>query len=110
VKRSHVLALATIVVLVLAAGLGQAASAAVSKRASSAAGITPAHGKIGNARPVPGAAARIRALGLDDGEGELGSDDGGAGLASGHAAHGTIGSAAPSVGAAARIAALGLDD
>jgi hypothetical protein len=96
--------------LVLAAGFGQAASAAVSKPARSAAGITPAQGKIGNARPAPGAAARIRALGLDDGEGELGSDDGGRGLAGGHAAHGTIGTAVPSVGAAARIAALGLDD
>jgi hypothetical protein len=109
VKRSHALVLATIVVLVLAAGLGRAASAAVSKNRSYAAGISPAHGKIGNARPAPGAAARIRALGLDDDGGELGSDDGGA-LPGSRAAYGTIGSAAPTAGAAARIAALGLDD
>jgi hypothetical protein len=110
VKRSHALVLATTLAVAVAAGFGQTASAAVSKHASSEVGITPAHGKIGNARPVPGAAARIRALGLDDGEGELGSDDGGGGLAGGRAAHGTIGSAAPTVGAAARIASLGLDD
>jgi hypothetical protein len=109
-KRSYTLVLATTLALALAAGFGQAASAAGSKRASSAAGISPVHGKIGTALPTPGAAARIRALGLDDGEGEVGSDDGGGGLAGGHAAHGTIGSAAPTVGAAARIAALGLDD
>jgi hypothetical protein len=110
VKRSQALVLATTVALGLAA-LGQTASAAVSKHPSAPPGITVANGKIGAALPSPGAAARIRTLGLDDGEGGLGSDDGGGLLtAGGHAAHGTIGSAAPSATAAARIAALGLDD
>jgi hypothetical protein len=59
--------------------------------------------------PSAGAAARIRALGLDD-DGGLGSDDGGGPAIGGHAARGTIGSALPKTGAAARIAALGFDD
>jgi hypothetical protein len=60
--------------------------------------------------PTPGAAARIRALGLDDGEGGVGSDDGGGLTVGGHASRGTIGNTAPTAGAAGRIAALGLDD
>lgn len=100
-NRSRALVLATI--LVLAAAVGQSASAAAKSAV--------ARGKIGSALPTKGAAARIRAIGLDDsGAGELGSDDGGGLGAVGHAAHGTIGSAAPAANAAARIAALGLDD
>jgi hypothetical protein len=109
-KRSHALVLAASLVLVPAAGLGKAASAAVSKQGRSPATTTLAAGRIGATLPSPGAAARIRAVGLDD-DGGLGSDDGGGGLASGRrAAHGSIGSALPSTGAAARIRALGLDD
>ena len=107
-KRSHAPVLATTLALAVAAGLGQAASAAVSQRASSAQVL--ARGKIGSALPSKGAAARIRALGLDDDGGEVGSDDGGGLAARGHAAHGTIGRAAPTANAAARISALGLDD
>jgi len=107
VNRSHALVLAT--TLVLGAGLGQAASAAASKHAGSPSRSTLARGKIGTALPSAGAAARIKALGLDD-DGGFGSDDGGGLNAGGHAARGTIGSAAPSLGAAARIAALGADD
>jgi hypothetical protein len=118
VKRSHVLVLATAVGLALAAGVGQAATAATTKRPSSPSRSALARGKIGGALPSAGAAARIRALGLDDGGGlglddgaGLGSDDGGGGLTGGgHPAHGTIGSAPPTAGAAARIRALGLDD
>jgi hypothetical protein len=109
VKRSHSVVLATTLALCLAAFLGQAASAAAPRRTSALPGTTLAQGKIGGALPAPGAAARIRALGLDDGEG--GSDDGGGGLTvGGHASHGTIGNTTPTAGAAARIAALGLDD
>jgi hypothetical protein len=117
-KRSHALVLATTLALALAAALGQTASAAVSRQSVSPGRSTLARGKIGTALPSAGAAARIRALGLDDSGGGLGSDDGG-GLGSddggvltagGHAAHGTIGSAGPSPHAAGRIAALGLDD
>lgn len=108
--KSHALVLATTLGLALAAGLGQAATAAKSRQASSPTRNTLARGKIGTAKPSAGAAARIRALGLDD-DGGLGSDDDGGGrTAGGHAAHGTIGSAGPSANAAARIAALGLDD
>ena len=107
-KRSHALVLATTLALAVAAGIGQAASAAVSRHARSAHGL--ARGKIGAAPPSAGAAARIRALGLDDSGGELGSDDGTGLAALGHAAHGTIGRAAPTANAAARISALGLDD
>jgi hypothetical protein len=107
-KRSHALRAITLA-LAVAAGIGQAASAGLSEHANSAYALS--RGKIGTALPGAGAAARIRALGLDDGGGELGSDDGGGGLAAGgHPAHGTIGSAAPRANAAARIAALGLDD
>jgi hypothetical protein len=110
-RRSRALVLATTLALGLAASVGQAASAAAPKRASTAPRSALARGKIGGALPSPGAAARVRALGLDDGEGGLGSDDGGATMtAGGHAAHGMIGSSAPSANAAARIAALGLDD
>lgn len=109
-KRARALILATTLGLALAAGLGQTATAADSKRASSPARSTLAGGKIGTAKPSAGAAARIRALGLDD-DGGLGSDDDGGGpTAGGQAAHGTIGSAGPRPNAAARIAALGLDD
>jgi hypothetical protein len=87
------------------------------KRASATPGSTLARGKIGSAAPNAGAAARIRALGLDDGgglgsddAGGLGADDGGGLTSGGRAAHGTIGNALPRTGAAARIAALGLDD
>ena len=110
-KRSHAFVLATTVALVLAAGFGHAASAAASKQRSSPTGSTVASGKIGTALPRAGAAARIRALGLDDGGGgglEAG-DDGGR-TAGGQAARGTIGSAPPRTGAAGRIVALGLDD
>jgi hypothetical protein len=103
-KRFHVLVLAATLGLALLAGLGQAAAAAGFKQAGSL-----ARGRIGNAAPTSGAAARIRALGLDDG-GDLASDDGEALKAGGRPAHGTIGSALPRAGAAARIAALGLDD
>jgi hypothetical protein len=114
VKRSFVLALAISLTLALAGGLGQVASAGVSKRA----GAPTARGRIGSAAPSRDAAARIRALGRDDGGeggsgdgGEVGSDDDGGGLvAGGHAAHGTIGHTRPKAGAAARIRALGLDD
>jgi hypothetical protein len=110
-KRSHTLVLATILALCFAVSVGPAASAAASRHPSSPTRAPLAGGKIGTALPAPGAAARIRALGLDDGEGGPGSEDDGGGLtAGGRAAHGTIGSAAPGVGAAARIAALGLDD
>jgi hypothetical protein len=107
VKRSHALVLAT--TLALAAGVGQAAAAASPKRVSSPPRSMLARGKIGSAAPSAGAAARIRALGLDD-DGGPGSDDEGGLTAGGHAAHGTIGSAGASPNAAARIAALGLDD
>ena len=107
-KRSHTLVLATTLAVGLAASVGHVASAAVSRHPSSPTRAPLAGGKIGTALPAPGAAARIRALGLDDGEGE--GNDGGVSSAGVHAAHGTIGSTAPSVGAAARIAALGLDD
>ena len=110
-KRSHTLVLATTLAVGLAASVGHVASAAVSRHPSPPTKGPLAGGKIGTALPAPGAAARIRALGLDDeGEGGLGSDDSGVSSAGVHAAHGTIGSTAPSVGAAARIAALGLDD
>lgn len=115
-KRSHALALAATLTLALAAGLGPAASAATSRHAGSPVRSTLARGKIGIALPSAGAAARIRALGLDDGEG-LGSDGGGVGFdddggptAGGRPSHGTIGSTPPRRGAAARIAALALDD
>jgi hypothetical protein len=116
-KRSHAVVLATTLGLLLAAGLGQAATAAASKQASSPLRGTLARGKIGSAAPSAGAAARIRALGLDDGGGlgsddvgGLGADDGGGLSSGGRAAHGTIGNALPRTGAAARIAALGFDD
>ena len=109
-KRSRSLVLATTIALALAAGIGGNATAAVFTHASSPTRATLAHGKIGTARPTPGAVTRIRALGLDDSGGEAGSDDGGGLSVAGHAAHGTIGSAAPTANAAARIAALGLDD
>jgi hypothetical protein len=101
VTRSHVLV--PVAALALAFGGGQAAAA------TSASPV--ARGSIGKAAPTPGAAARIRALGLDD-DGGPGSDDGGDGGLSfgGRAAHGTIGSALPSRGAAAKIRALGRDD
>jgi hypothetical protein len=111
VKRSHTVGLAIALCLGLAASVDQAASAATSKQAGSPARGAIGRGKIGSALPTPGAAARIRALGLDDGGGEAGSseDDGGFVLG-GRAAHGTIGKAAPTANTAARIAALGLDD
>ena len=102
-NRSHALVPATALALVI--GAGQAAAATSPTRPA----VT--HGTIGKSAPSPGAAARIRALGLDD-DGGPGSDDGGDdGLTfAGRAAHGSIGSALPSRGAAARIRALGLDD
>jgi hypothetical protein len=114
VKRSH---LVLAVALALAAGLGQAALGAMSK-GTAPPGVALARGKIGSAAPSAGAAARIRALGLDDGgglgsddAGGLGADDGGGVMTSGgHAARAMIGNALPRTGAAARIAALGLDD
>ena len=92
--RSHVLV--PVAALALAFGGGQAAAA------TSASPV--ARGTIGRAAPAPGAAARIRALGLDDDGGDGGLSFGG------RAAHGTIGSALPSRGAAAKIRALGRDD
>jgi hypothetical protein len=105
VNRPYALVPAT--ALAFALGAGQAAAA------TSASPTRPAvaHGSIGKAAPSPGAAARIRALGLDD-DGGPGSDDGGDGglTFGGRVAHGTIGGAVPGRGAAARIRALGLDD
>jgi hypothetical protein len=100
VKRSH--ALVPVTALALVAGQAAAATSASPTRPAAA------HGTIGRAAPSPGAAARIRALGLDD-DGGPGSDDGGQTFG-GRVAHGTIGSAPPGRGAAARILALGLDD
>jgi hypothetical protein len=109
VKRAHALVLATVLALTVAACVGQAATAAVAQHVRST--HASARGKIGTALPRAGAAARIRALGLDDdGGGEAGSDDGGGLATRGHAAHGTIGRAVPRADAAARISALGLDD
>jgi hypothetical protein len=95
-------------VLAVAAGISGAASGAVSQHASSAHGL--ARGKITTAQPRAGAAARIRALGLDESGGDGSSDDGGGLATSAHLAHGTIGGTAPIANAAARIAALGSDD
>jgi hypothetical protein len=67
-------------------------------------------GRIGTAPPSPNAAARIRALGLDDGGGPESEDDGGGLPGGAKVAHGSIGSALPSANAAGRIRALGLDD
>jgi hypothetical protein len=94
-------------VLAVAAGISGAASGAVSQHTSSAHAL--ARGKITTAQPRAGAAARIRALGLDDSGGDGGSDDDGVLATLGHAAHGTIGRTAPTANAAARIAALGFD-
>jgi len=120
-KRSHVLALATM--LALAGVFGESAYASSSQRGASpkrvqtrlalprpaAVGSGTSSGRIGTAPPSPNAAARIRALGLDDEGGpESGDDDGG--LPGGKVAHGSISSAPPVGNAAARIRALGADD
>jgi hypothetical protein len=106
-KRFQSIALASALVLAVGAGVGQVATAA-----SSAATHTATHGKIGKQLPSSGAAARIRALGLD-GEGggdSRSSDDSGGLVAGGHVSHGSIGSLAPGANAAAQIRALGLDE
>jgi hypothetical protein len=105
-KRSHVLLLAA------ALGLGGVlgASAATSKpRGPTTVGAGVARGTIGSAAPSAKAAARIRALGLDD-EGGPESDDGGGAAARVRPARGTIGGTAPGPGAVARLRALGQDD
>jgi hypothetical protein len=95
-------------VLAVAAGISGAASGAVSQHASSAHAL--ARGKITTAQPHAGAAARIRALGLDESGSDGSSADDGGPATLGHAAHGTIGRTAQPANAAARIAALGFDD
>jgi hypothetical protein len=103
-RRSSVGAMSLAVVLVCAAGAATAVGA--SPRAPSG-GI--ARGTIGSAPPSLGAAARIRALGLDDGS-EAGPDDGGGILGRGLAVPGTIDGAPPRSGASARIRGLGVED
>jgi hypothetical protein len=104
VKRFHFSALAT--AAVLAGVVGGTAAVGASPHGPTS-GIS--RGTISRALPTPGAAARIRAAGLDDGP-EASSDDGGGLPAGGAAGHGTIGTALPTPGAASRIRALGLDD
>jgi hypothetical protein len=106
-KRFQSVAIASALVLAVGVGVGQAAAFT-----TSAARHTAVQAKIGKELPSSGAAARIRALGLDgERRGDSGAaDDSGGLLTAGHVSHGSIGSVAPGANAAAQIRALGLDD
>jgi hypothetical protein len=68
-------------ILALACALALGAAAAQAAGAASSRGVAPAggsaRGSISKATPSPGARARIRAAGLDDGEGAEPGDNGG---------------------------------